>query len=57
MSVVTLMFLLIFHIMGVSISGNLCPDVPFLTQEGKKMGNLWDVVTNLLNKAIRYYSL
>lgn len=57
MSVVTLMFLRIFHIRGVSISGNLCPGVPFLPQEGKKIGNLWDVVTDLLIKAIRNYPL
>lgn len=57
MSVVTLMFLLIFNIMGVSISENLCPGIPFLPQEEKKIGNLWDIVTNLLIKAIWNYPL
>lgn len=57
MSVVTLMFLVIFNIMGVSISGNLCPGVPFLSHEGKTIGKLWDVVTDLLIKTIWNYPL
>lgn len=42
MSVVTLRFLVIFHIMGMSNSRNLCSGV-----KGKRKANLWGVVIDL----------
>lgn len=45
MSVVTLKFLVIFSIMGMSISRNLCSGL-----EGKRKDSVWDVVIGLLIK-------
>ena len=51
-SVVTLTFPVIFGIVGPSISENLCPVFLSYHRKEKKIGNLWDVVIDVLIKAV-----